>query len=500
MQSIVLAALLVATARSVSPPLAPTYAADVAPIIAARCVECHQPERGAPFPLRTYDEVRRKARTIARVVGDRLMPPWPATQGAETFVDARRLSDAEIATIRAWVEAGAPEGEAATPAANVPASNAANDALGPPDLALSMPRAFHVPAEGPDIYRYFALPVSTEQATWVAAIAVRANEPSVVHHILYYFDESGTAHERESATGAPGASAAHVRRLAPLGGWAVGMRTQRFPLGLGRRLASSGDLVLQVHFHPDGKPHDVRLEAQLYFCKEPPRRELLEFQLPPEFGRQYGIDIPADESAYVVTDSWTIPADIDLVAVWAHAHMVCASASATATFPDGTTRELLTIPRWDFNWQLRYDFVAPVRLPKGTKVTGRLVYDNSAANPNNPYSPPRRVTWGEQTTDEMGSLIFDCVAADESDKPALRASYVAHAAGTSHGAAGRAASRLLENAKRWDTNGDRMLDASEVPARFRDEMKALDRNGDGKVSFDELDAGFGRDAGDAPRR
>ncbi|MDZ4829072.1 MAG: hypothetical protein SGJ09_02600 [Phycisphaerae bacterium] len=471
---------------------APSYAADVARILDARCVECHRTGGGAPFALTSYNDAKRKARTIAAVVASRQMPPWPPTQGAETFRHARRLDDADIATLVAWVDADCPPGDLSNLSPR--SASAPIQPLGAPDLAMTVGRPFHVPASGRDIYRYFALPLNLDATQFLSAIEIRSSEPSVVHHVLFYLDGSGTAHSREDQGGQPGFDGARLNHLRPVGGWAVGMSAQRFPLGLGHPLTKGGDLVLQVHFHPDGKSRDVALEVALYYCKEPPARELLEFQLPPAFGRTYGIDIPAGDPAYVVHDTWTLPADIDLVSVWAHAHMVCVAAEAHATLPDGKKVELLTIPRWNFNWQMRYDFATPVRLPKGTVVEGRLVYDNSGDNPNNPHVPPERVTWGEQTTDEMGSLIFNCVAADEADKPALRTSYAAHLAGSSKGALARGAARLLEGAKKLDANGDRTLDASEIPARFREKLKAFDANGDRKVSFEELDVGFGKPA------
>jgi hypothetical protein len=458
----------------------PTYAGDVAAILNARCVACHRPGQAAPFPLTTYDEARRKARTIAKVVETRQMPPWPAVEGDAEFAHARRLSDAEIATLRAWADADAPSGDLATSPATPSFPNEWQ--LGTPDLLLTVAAPFPVPAEGRDIYRYFAVPLTISEVKHLSAIAIRSNEPSVVHHVLYYIDASGRLHERTDDDGRPGLRRVRVNELKAIGGWAVGMDAARHPLGLGHELPTNGDHVLQVHFHPDGKARNVTLDVGLYFTSEKPSRELLEFQLPPEFGARYGIDIPAGEREYEVLDEWTTPAPIDLVSVWAHAHQVCVRAEATATFPDGTVRKLLTIPHWDFNWQLRYDFREPVRLPAGTRVTGRLVYDNSDENPDNPNSPPKRVTWGEQTTDEMGSLIFNCVAADEADKPALAKSYVAHVARGS-----RLGKTLIERAKALDANGNGRLEKGEIPPRFRERLEKLDTNGDGAVSFDELD-------------
>ncbi len=481
--------LAIVTLALLAPPPAPTWSAEVAPIVFGRCVECHRPGGGAPFRLDSYEAARRKARTMAEVVGERQMPPWPAAQGSELFAQARRLGDEEIATIRRWVEADCPLGDAAKvpPVPTFPSGWP----LGEPDLVLATSEPFPVPAAGRDIYRHFALPITVDGDRWLAAIDIRSSDPSVVHHALYFFDPSGQSHGRVARDGKPGLAAGGVKRLQSLGGWAVGQRAQRHPFGLGHELRHDpdhpGDLVTQVHFHPDGKAREVRLEFALYFCKERPAKQLLEFQLPPAFGESYGIDIPAGDEDYEVVDRWETPADIDLVAVWAHAHQVCVEAEAHATLPDGRRIDLLAIPHWDFNWQMRYDYLAPLRLPKGTVVEGRLRYDNSESNPSNPHRPPERVRWGEQTSDEMGSLIFECMAASEADKPALAASYAAHAASVAAaGGGGPEAIRAI--ARRLDRNGDGVIEGSEIPKRMRNDVLAYDADGDGRVTLAEVDA------------
>jgi mono/diheme cytochrome c family protein len=472
------AALAVALA---APPdaTAPTWSGGIAAIVHARCSECHRPGGGAPFSLLSYEQVKRKASTIAEVVRDRQMPPWPATEGEETFREARRLSEGEIAMLEAWAEAGAPEGEAAK--APPPPTFASTWHLGVPDLEVAMEHPFVVPASGPDIYKYFTLPLTNDSLRWLSAIDIRSDAPAVVHHVLFYLDTPET-----KASG----KAKRERRI-PMGGWAVGMRGQRLPLGLGRPLPPGSDLVLQVHFHPSGKEERATVRVGMWFTESQPTKELLEFQLPAEFGAHAGLDIPAGDAEWRLRDTWRIPADIDLVAVWAHAHTVCRSAKATATFPDGSTRLLLELPRWSFDWQLRYDYRTPVRLPAGTIVTSELVYDNSAANPFNPHSPPARVRWGEQTTDEMGSLIFNAVAVDDATLPTLAAAYAAHVEATKGGVAGRGAERLFDETMRFDRNGDGSIARSEMPAKWLNELLGFDRNGDGAASADEVRRGLG---------
>lgn len=471
-------ATLAAVAALYGPAVEPTWSDGIAALVHARCSECHRPGGGAPFSLLSYEQAKRKASTIAEVVGERQMPPWPATEGDETFRDARRLSAAEIAALQAWVEAGAPQGDATK--APTPPTFASTWRLGEPDLEVAMEHPFVVPASGPDIYKYFTLPLTNDSLRWLSAIDIRSDAPAVVHHVLFYLDTPDT-----KASDKP----KRERRI-PMGGWAVGMRGQRLPLGLGRPLPPGSDLILQVHFHPSGKEERATVRVGMWFTESQPTKVLQEFQLPAEFGARAGIDIPAGDAEWLLRDAWRVPADIDLVAVWAHAHTVCRSAKATATFPDGTSRVLLDLPRWRFDWQLRYDYRTPVRLPAGTIVTGELAYDNSAANPNNPHLPPARIRWGEQTTDEMGSLIFNAVAVDEANLPALGAAYAAHVEATRGGVAGRGAERLLDETRRFDANCNGIIEPSEMPAKWKNELLGFDRDRDGAVSFEELDRGL----------
>jgi hypothetical protein len=195
---------------------------------------------------------------------------------------------------------------------------------------------------------------------------------------------------------------------------------QHLPNGLARRLPRGSDLVLQTHFHPSGKVEHEKTTVGLYFAKKKPERTLLGFQAPPLFGMLAAISIPAGKKDYTVRGRFKAPVDLELISAGGHAHYVCTTMKAKATLPDGSTRSLIYIPKWEFNWQSTYLYREPVRLPKGTVIEVELTYDNSAGNAANPFSPPRRISWGPASTDEMGSLIFGCVAARESDVPALR--------------------------------------------------------------------------------
>jgi hypothetical protein len=417
---------VVLTAIAAIPAASPvTFSESIAPILYANCVTCHRPGEAAPFPLISYEDARQRATLIAKVTGARYMPPWRAAHGFGEFADERRLSDAQIATIAEWVKLGAPEGNRSKlpPLPTFPEGWH----LGTPDLVLQMPASFDVPAGGPDVYRNFVVPTHLAQDKWVRAIEFRPAARKAVHHVLFAYDAGGAAAKLDGRDGKPGFGgmgsvgvAGGPGQSGPLGGWAVGATPAFLPDGVALPLPRNADVILQMHFHPTGKPEQERATVGLYFTDKVPERRLWSVQIPALFGFGAGIDIPAGETNYVLQDSVTLPADMKAIYVGAHAHYIAKEMKATATLPDGTTQPMLWIQDWDFNWQDRYFYKSPVVLPKGTRIDVRLVYDNSADNPRNPSDTPRRVLWGEQSFDEMGSVIFAMQALRAEDEPLVQ--------------------------------------------------------------------------------
>src|SRR5262249_1797098 len=211
-----------------------------------------------------------------------------------------------------------------------------------------------------------------------------------------------------------------------LGGWAVGGTPARLPDGLALPLPRGSDLVVQGHFQPSGKAEKEQLTVGLYFAPRAPARHLVPVQLLPAFGLFAGIDIPPGKADYTVTDSFALPVDVELVSCTPHAHYLGKSLRGWAVLPDGKTRRLFSITDWDFNWQGSYTYKQFVRLPKGTVLHAEVVWDNSGANERNPQQPPKRVRWGEGTADEMGSLRYLLVAAQEKDVPVLQGAFREH--------------------------------------------------------------------------
>ena len=423
----VAAGISAATQRATVPTAekAPTFSAAIAPILYANCVTCHRPGEAAPFPLISYEDVAKRAKLIVKVTGSRYMPPWHAAHGFGDFADERRLTDDQIDVFGRWLKAGMPRGDLS----KLPALPQFTDGwqLGTPDLILEMPAAFNVPAEGPDIYRNFVLPTGLSDDKWIRAVEFRPSARKVVHHALFSYIRGGAVNAVANADGQPGFRGGMPVALIPgfapageLGGWAVGTTPRFLPEGLARPIAKGSDLILQLHFHPTGKPETEKSVVGLYFSSTPPERRLMTPSIPGFFGLLAGIDIPPGEKAFTIKGVYTVPADMRVLSVTAHAHYLGKDIKATATKPDGAIEPLLWIQDWDFNWQDRYDYKTPVFLPKGTRIDATITYDNSADNPHNPCNPPRRVRWGIQSFDEMGAVGFLMVAANKEDEDALR--------------------------------------------------------------------------------
>ena len=428
-----------------------TFSEHIAPIVFNNCSGCHRPGEAAPFSLLSYRDARPLAKAIASATASRVMPPWKAGPSDYEFANARRLSAEQIATIQRWVADGAPEGD---PKKLPPLPHFTEGwQLGPPDLAVTMSEPFDVPATGPDVYRNFVVPLNLDHDAWVRAIDFRPSARSVVHHSLFFLDNTGGAREEDAADPLPGyaggmgggrvvgqgrglaailgngnaqAQADGVARAAGLGGWALGGRALELPSGLAFFVPKGSDLILSTHFHPSGKAEREQSSVGLYFAQGPPTQAFTNIQLPPVFGVFEGIDIPAGQERYTITDSFVIPVDVRAFATGAHAHYLAKEFTLKATLPDGTTKMLLSIGDWDFSWQERYRFKDFVLLPKGTRLDATVSYDNSAANKRNPSRPPVRVYWGEESTDEMGSVGLQVVAANRGELPQLQQAIAAH--------------------------------------------------------------------------
>jgi hypothetical protein len=385
---------------------APTFSRDVAPILHARCASCHRPGEIGPMPLLTYAEVRPWARAIGRQVADGIMPPWHADAAPGTFQNERRLTSAEKEVIARWVAAGAPEGNPP----DTPASPAFAEGwqIGKPDVVLEMQEEYPVPARGKIEYEWFYIPTNFAETNWLQAIEVRPGNRAAVHHVLVYYrsperrmqgvlrpvaehsripprqDERGiSTHPRQQ--GVPG------RLLAT---YAPGTEPQVFPAGTAIRLAPGGTLELQMHYTATGTAGTDRTKVGLRFAKEPAQ------EIHPAEFINAQFTIPAGATDYQVDTEVSFLQDATVWGLFPHTHVRGKRWSYTLVMPDGTRRVLLSVPKYDFNWQTYYMFTEPVQVPKDARIVSSAWYDNSAANRSNP-DPKADVRWGNQTWEEM---------------------------------------------------------------------------------------------------
>jgi hypothetical protein len=460
-----------------------TFAKDIAPIVYGNCTQCHRPGEAGGLSFRSYDEVKSSAKLIAKVTASGYMPPWKVTPGHGDFLNARGLSAAQVGLIQSWVAQGMPEGDPAL-APPLPVFTEGWQ-LGEPDLVVTMPDQFTVPASGPDVYVNFVVPLPAIPAgKYLRAIEYRPTAKTTAHHTLFALDTKGLGRELDADEPGPGFSgmAAGLRK-SRIGGWALGGVPAPYPKGAAVPIPAGADLILEAHFHPSGKEEVEQAKLGIFLTDEVPTHQLVNVPVPFQFGVGLNLRIPAGEKHYEVSDTFTLPVDSEIHNIFPHAHYICKEMQATATLPDGTEKELIWITDWDFAWQEQYTFREPVKVPAGTVVKARFVYDNSAENPRNPTSPPKEVTWGPESTDEMASLAVNVIPVNNTDTAKLKAAIEDY----------RMAA--LEN-----------VDIALIRKAAEPLMKArLDTNKDGSVSFTERMAGIqkarkrmGEDAGFSP--
>ncbi|HTQ57159.1 MAG TPA: hypothetical protein VMI94_21970 [Bryobacteraceae bacterium] len=393
----------------------PTFNKDIAPILYHNCATCHRPGQVAPFSLLTYQDAGKRADLIATITEKRVMPPWKPEPGYGVFANERRLSDQQIAMIRAWAKAGAPEGDARDKPA-VPAFADSWEGRAP-DKVLTMSHAYEVAADGPDQYRCFVMPLGVDHDVYLSGLEFRPGNRRVVHHALVFADATGTA--RRLAAGSPdgGYTCFGGPKFPPaglMGGWAPGASPPPESPALSQLIRQGTDIVVQIHYHPSGKTEKDQSSLGLRFSG------------PPTEGRagiilsSHRIDIPAGAAHYVVKTGVDLPRAVDIFGITPHAHYLGKEMKVTATLPGGAVMPLIWIKDWDFNWQGQYRYKDPVHLPKGTHIALEYTYDNSDENPRNPSHPPVRVTWGEETRNEMAVLFLGVVLPSPDDVPEFR--------------------------------------------------------------------------------
>lgn len=364
-----------------------TFHKDVEPIFQRACQECHHPGTAAPFSLLTYDDAVSWSAMIKEVVLERRMPPWHADPRHGAFANDRSLTKTEIKTLIDWVDQGTPAGDVQTAP---PAKEFAEGwRIGQPDAIFELPKEVSIPANGTMPYKYFVTETNFKEDMWVEAAEARPGNRGVVHHIIVFTMPAGSKR--------PIAEKNWIVAAAP------GDEPLRLPPGVGRKIPAGSKLVWQMHYTPTGKPETDRSQVAFKFCKTPPK----------QLARVYGVDnkrfiLPPNASNHRVEARHTVGKPVTLLGMMPHMHLRGKSFEYTATFPDGRKEVLLSVPQFDFNWQTSYRLKQPLSIPEGTKIECVAHFDNSAGNPANP-DPAQKVTWGDQTWEEMMIGYLDYV-------------------------------------------------------------------------------------------
>ncbi|HEY7285201.1 MAG TPA: hypothetical protein VH497_07155 [Vicinamibacterales bacterium] len=406
-----------------------TFTKDVAPIFYKNCTNCHRPGEIAPMSLLTYKDARPWVRSIGTKVANGSMPPWHADPAYGHFLNDRRLSDAEKATIAKWIAAGAPEGNPS----DLPAQPVYADGwtIGKPDAIFTIQEDYPIPASGEIAYQYLEIPTNLTEDKWVQAFEVKPGDPKAVHHVIVYARPPAPA-----TPPAPPAQAAAGPRPAPLfefapnmdipagqtggkplppeqrkpvgpndrppvrlgpsiGGFAPGQFIRVYQDGTAMKMPAGTTLVFQMHYTTYGKASTDRTRIGIKYAKTPPTTQLRWASL-----ANGALHIPAGDGNHREDAEMTIGQDITMWSMLPHTHVRGKRWIYEVTYPDGKKETILSVPTYDFNWQTDYVFTQPLKFPKGTKLHATAWYDNSTANKSNPDAT-KEVWWGDQTWEEM---------------------------------------------------------------------------------------------------
>jgi mono/diheme cytochrome c family protein len=381
------------TGQNASPAREITFARDVAPILFANCAYCHRPGEVAPFSLLSYKDARPWAASIKRAVSSRQMPPWNADPHYGSFRDPRRLTDAEIATIAAWVDSGATEGN---PADTPPLPQYSDGwQIGEPDLVLTMAEPVKIPATG--TIPYITVPTDYEfpEDTWIQAIEVRPGNRRVVHHAV-------ASASMPSDNGPGGGQNVHL--------YSPGLEAMVWRDGYGKFFPKGTRISFQMHYNAIGTETTDQSTVGFRFARTP-----VHTPVNTTIVLNSAIVVPPMAQKHEVIGAFQFPSEARIHGLRPHMHLRAQLGTASVIRPDGMRAVLLHIPRWDDSWQNYYVLSKPERVAQGTILEYLASYDNSPANPLNP-DPTRPVPWGQQVWDEMHSVYMTWTAVNDRNR------------------------------------------------------------------------------------
>ena len=417
----------------------PTFAADIAPILLDRCATCHRPGQPGVFSLLSYDDAKAKGKEIAAATQARTMPPWLASQGPgfPALKDDPRLTDKQITAIAAWVSTGMPPGDLRK--APVPPAYPTNWPMGTPDLSSEVTRTVSVDAGGRAESRTVVIPVEFPTDLWASAIDYQRGSAGIVTFArLFLAPPDLRIRDDDALPGVGGLLGSGslenygdqllsaARSLISLGAW-VPVRNQRtLPDNLAIRIPPKWNVVVQLHLQPGKEDTTENGRVGIYYAKPSARRAIKPIDVPPALGIAAQLSIPAGATRYVLRDTFELPVSVEAVGARANANALGRDMTMQAELPDRSVRSLLRIDRWDPAWPDSYYFVTPIALPKGTTLRVEIAYDNSADNPRNLFSPPRRIGWGRMSIGEVGGMTLLIAGPSAEDAKALDAAMATH--------------------------------------------------------------------------
>jgi AhpC/TSA family/EF hand len=439
-----------------------TYVKDVAPILEAKCVACHEEGGIAPFAMKNYEMVKGFSPMIREVIRTDRMPPYNADPHVGKFSDDKNLSAAEIKTLVHWVEEGAPRGEGKDPL-GAKHLVAAEWPLGKPDVILNVP-AFTIPASGVVDYQHPWVANPETEGKWLKASTVKVESRQGVHHVL-------TGYMTEAPK--PGDQAFENKWGVSVGGYAVGAESEIAPKNVGTWIPPGGAIGFQTHYTPFGKETTDHTQIALYFYKDSEKPDLVMHN---SVIVNNAIVIPPNDAHHQETGYLTFPHDALLYSAFPHAHYRGAMSDLWIRYPDGQQKLLLSLPRYDFSWQRDYTFAEPIKVPAGSKLIAHFIYDNSKRNPSNP-DPSKQVVWGDQSWEEMFYTALRYRWTDETSKHLVNYDEELNS------------DRLMGM---LDSNVDGKISKAELKGQVGEQIlkywDMLDKNHDGFLDKDELAA------------
>ena len=388
-----------------------TFTEHIAPIIHQNCTPCHRPGEAGPFSLITYEDISKRGKFIQKVTESRYMPPWRADHDFAQFKDVRKLTIGQISLIRLWVQDGMPQGPKTE--LQIPDFQVGTQLKEKPDLSLKLNRPFKIPTNNKEEYFLFSLPTNLKENKLVKAIEFRAGNKRLVHHSRISVDTTQIMRvtDGKSIDDSTIAEYGKIKMKDEFwSGWVPGNNPIMYQEGVAKQLIASSDLLINIHYAPNLLLNEIDSSSvNLYFAKEPIKYDLRTFILRENDITNQPFEIPADTVITFYAKSVEIPYEITMLSVQPHMHLLGKSLRSFAITPGGDLIPLIKISNWDFDWQMTYQYKEEQKIPFGSIIYAEVTYDNTAKNPRNSFSPPRKITSGWNSTQEMFNLIFQYI-------------------------------------------------------------------------------------------